>query len=212
MSDAVRIRRAGDRGVLLEPQERGDVAALVRMLRQAELPGVEDVLPAATTVLVTTKSVSDRVVVEQQLPGLCADMDRTAADASDAYLVTIAVRYDGSDLDDVATLLGISVDDVVAAHTGTEWRCGFVGFAPGFGYLESADSGLTVPRRTQSRTAVPAGSVALTDGYSAVYPRRSPGGWQIIGTTDQQLWDPSNAHPALLHPGTRVRFTDVSRS
>ncbi|KAA0021216.1 5-oxoprolinase subunit B family protein [Antrihabitans cavernicola] len=206
------IHRAGDRGLLLEPDDRADLDAVVRMLHSTNLAGVADILPAARTVFVSTESSADRLRLQQELRDLCAHLDRSPADSADTELVTIAVRYDGDDLDDVARLLGISVREVIDAHIGSEWCCSFVGFAPGFGYLESAERRLTVPRRTQSRTAVPAGSVALADGYSAVYPRRSPGGWQIIGTADATLWDLDRPHPALLRPGTRVRFTEAASS
>ena len=86
-----------------------------------------------------------------------------------------------------------------------------MGFAPGFGYLEAPDSGLSVPRRDQARTRVPAGAVALAAGYSAVYPRSSPGGWQVIGSTDLAFWDVDRPEPALLRPGTRVRFVEEGR-
>ncbi|WP_245717444.1 5-oxoprolinase subunit B family protein [Nocardia jejuensis] len=124
--------------------------------------------------------------------------------------VLIPVRYDGEDLAEVAELLGIPPAEVIAQHTGTVWRCAFVGFAPGFGYLESADGRLTVPRRTRSRTSIPAGAVALAGGYSAIYPRRSPGGWQLIGTTDLTLWDVDRDPPALVRAATRVRFVNAA--
>ena len=116
------------------------------------------------------------------------------------------MQYDGADLAETATLLGISEEGLIARHTSALWRCAFIGFAPGFGYLEAPGAGLTVPRREQSRTAVPAGAVALAAGYSAVYPRSSPGGWRIIGRTAARLWDLGRPEPALLRPGTRVRF------
>jgi KipI family sensor histidine kinase inhibitor len=121
--------------------------------------------------------------------------------------VEIPVRYDGADLAETAALLGISEPELIARHTAAPWRCAFIGFAPGFGYLEAPGAELAVPRRSQSRTAVPAGSVALAAGYSAIYPRSSPGGWRIIGSTTATLWDLDRPEPALLRPGTRVRFT-----
>ncbi|WP_280464876.1 carboxyltransferase domain-containing protein, partial [Nocardia brasiliensis] len=112
------------------------------------------------------------------------------------------------DLAGVGALLGTEAGAVVVAHTMAHWGCALVGFAPGFGFLESTARGLAVRRGAEARTSVPAGSVALADGYSAVYPRRSPGGWQIIGTTDFRLWDLTRTEPSLLRPGTRVRFTE----
>ena len=108
------------------------------------------------------------------------------------------MHYDGPDLEEVCALTGLSRAELVAAHTGTPWRAAFVGFAPGFAYLTGGDERLQVPRRTEPRTSVPPGSVGLAGGYSAVYPRASPGGWQLIGHTDVAVWDVDREPPALL--------------
>jgi KipI family sensor histidine kinase inhibitor len=121
----------------------------------------------------------------------------------------IDVVYDGADLADVAALLGMDTDGVVAAHTGTLWRVGFGGFAPGFAYLVDGNPRLAVPRRAEPRTRVPAGSVALAGEFSGVYPRESPGGWQLIGHTSAMLWDVGRPQPALLTPGLWVQFRAV---
>jgi KipI family sensor histidine kinase inhibitor len=127
-----------------------------------------------------------------------------------AAVVEIQVRYEGPDLAEVAAITGLTTAEVIAAHTGQPWRCAFAGFAPGFCYLTGGDPRLDVPRRHESRTSVPAGSVALAGGFSAVYPRESPGGWQLIGSTDAVLWDVDRQPPALLQSGGWVRFVDVS--
>jgi KipI family sensor histidine kinase inhibitor len=121
--------------------------------------------------------------------------------------VTISVVYDGADLDDVAELTGLSRDDVVSRHQETEWRVAFTGFAPGFAYLVGGDGSLHVPRRNEPRTSVPAGAVGLAGEFSGIYPTSSPGGWQLIGHTTARMWDPHREPPALLSPGTSVRFT-----
>ena len=107
------------------------------------------------------------------------------------------------------TLTGLGTDGVIAAHTGQIWTVAFAGFAPGFGYMVGENQALEVPRRSSPRTAVPAGSVALAGNYSAVYPRRSPGGWQLIGRTEARMWDLNRAEPALASPGHRVQFRAV---
>ncbi|GAA4973472.1 allophanate hydrolase subunit 1 [Kineococcus glutinatus] len=203
----VDLRPAGDRAWLVEPADRADLPALARALRADPPAAVQDVLPAAATVLVTLAEDADPEVVAAQLRRRCAAPPAAAPERQDgADTVLVPVRYDGEDLDDVAAALGLTREEVVDQHTGTTWRCAFVGFAPGFGYLTSPDGRLGVPRRAQSRTAVPAGAVALADGWSAVYPRRSPGGWQLIGTTTAVVWDLAAEPPALLQPGTSVRF------
>jgi KipI family sensor histidine kinase inhibitor len=201
------IRPAGDRALLIEPADRAALAGLIDRLREDPVSGVRDFLPAACTVLITLRPGADPAVVARRLRVVCATMSDRPGDAGkDGAAVEIPVHYDGVDLTETATLLGISEEGLIARHTSALWRCAFIGFAPGFGYLEAPDAGLTVPRREQSRTAVPAGAVALAAGYSAVYPRSSPGGWRIIGRTAARLWDLGRPEPALLRPGTRVRF------
>jgi KipI family sensor histidine kinase inhibitor len=121
----------------------------------------------------------------------------------------IPVVYDGADLDEVASRTGLTPDEVIDAHTSTPWRVGFGGFAPGFAYLIGGDERLKVPRRSEPRTKVPTGSVGLAGEFSAVYPRESAGGWQLIGRTDTVMWDLDRDPPALLRPGMWVRFRAV---
>jgi KipI family sensor histidine kinase inhibitor len=128
----------------------------------------------------------------------------------DSRVVEIVVHYDGPDLQEVAELTGMSADEVVSAHCGAAWRVAFAGFAPGFAYLTGGDTRLQVPRRREPRTAVPAGSVAIAGEFSAVYPRSSPGGWQLLGHTDAVMWDVDRQPPALLQPGAVVRFVDAA--
>ncbi|WP_024804798.1 allophanate hydrolase subunit 1 [Nocardia sp. BMG51109] len=206
MSD-LDIRPAGDRALLLVPAEAGTVAAVVAELRRRPVAGVRDTLPAARTVLVTLEPGARPELVEARLrEAVEAAAARRGELADEADPWEIPVRYDGADLTETASLLDMSEDELIARHTGAVWRCAFVGFAPGFGYLESPRAGLSVARRDRSRTAVPAGSVALAGGYSAVYPRSTPGGWRIIGTTRMRMWDPDRREPAVVRPGTRVRF------
>ena len=207
---ALDIRPAGDRSLLVVPADADVLAGMVARLRRRPIAGVCDVLPAARTVLVTLAAGARTEVVEARLRELAepAALARSAAADGEDPLV-IPVRYDGADLSETAALLDISEEELIARHTGAAWRCAFVGFAPGFGYLHAPDAGLSVARREQSRTAVPVGAVALAGGYSAVYPRRTPGGWRLIGSTSMRMWDLDRAQPALLRPGTAVRFVRV---
>lgn len=203
------ILTAGERAVLVEFDGPTASAAFAHRLRTSAVPQVSDVVPAERTVMVfaatgvTTASLR-HILADRLLAGPCADV--TAGPGSE---VTIGVRYDGADLDDVARRTGLGRAGLIELHTGITWTCSFVGFAPGFGYLTSPDNVLDVPRRPQSRPNVPAGAVALAGKFSAIYPRSSPGGWQLIGTTDTPLWDPDAIPPSLLMAGTRVRFTDL---
>lgn len=208
----VRVLPCGDAAVLFEVDSLDEAIALgaaVRAaVRAAELPGVEDVVPAARTVLVVAEPGTDLTVLTRAVTAL--PVDRSAVRAQGPP-VEIPVVYDGPDLGEVAELTGLSVAEVVAAHTETCWRVAFAGFAPGFAYLVGGDPRLQVPRRSEPRTTVPAGSVGLAGEFSGVYPRPSPGGWQLIGRTDAALWDVDRDPPALLRPGGTVRFVERGR-
>ena len=125
---------------------------------------------------------------------------------SGADVVRIPVVYDGPDLAEVADATGLTTREVVGLHTAATYRVDFCGFAPGFGYLSGLPEALHRPRRQTPRTRVPAGAVAIASHYSAVYPTASPGGWHLLGSTDVSMFDPARTPPALLAPGTRVRF------
>lgn len=200
----VGIRPSGSRAALVELDSLGAVLSLARQLDADPLPGQRDVVPAATTVLVSADSPESLAAIMRRVRSL----DLGPGEQRAGELVVIETVYDGADLDEVARLTGLSREGVVAAHSGQVWDAAFGGFAPGFAYL-AGDGALDVPRRSSPRTAVPAGSVALAGTYSAVYPRESPGGWQLIGRTSAVMWDLERANPALLRPGDRVRFEPV---
>ena len=206
MAGSVRLIRAvGDRAVLVELPSLADVLDLQAHLQRHPLDGQLDVLAAAETVLITGVSAS----AARGFADALRQLQVLPAAPADAALVHIDTVYDGEDLADVAAHTGLSIDGVIAAHTGQDWTAAFGGFAPGFLYLTGANAALTVPRRSSPRSAVPAGSVAVAGDYSAVYPRASPGGWQLLGRSDARLWDLERAQPALLRPGNQVRFRAV---
>lgn len=205
------IRDYGDQALLLECESTQEVLVLAAALREAQLPGVLDVVPASSTVLVKLSDPRYQAPTRQRLKRLCIDPAATHHPTGHVDVV-IDVVYDGTDLADVAAHTGMTPGEVIEAHTSTRWRVGFGGFAPGFAYLIGGDPRLTVPRRSDPRTAVPAGSVGLAGEFSGVYPRQSPGGWQLIGRTDAVLWDIDRAQPALLLPGMWVQFRAVTGS
>lgn len=199
----------GDRALLVEVGDTAAVVGYVDALLERAPAGVDDVIPAAETVLVVADAPSFVPELRSVLASL-APRAPEAAWAEGGDVIELPVRYDGPDLADVAELTGLSEREVVEAHTAGEWRVAFGGFAPGFGYLVGGDPRLHVARRSGARTAVPAGAVGLAGDYTGVYPRESPGGWQLIGTTESLMWDLDRDPPALLRPGARVRFTEVS--
>jgi len=210
---ARRVLDYGDRALLLEFDSNEQVLAWTAAVRAADLPGVVDVVPAARTILVALAATDHHATTRHELERLQLTDSAVAESARPKHGdadVTIDVVYDGADLDEVARLTGLSTDDVVAAHTGTLWRVGFSGFAPGFAYLVGGDERLAVPRKSEPRTKVPVGSVGLAGEFSGVYPRESPGGWQLIGRTSAVLWDVDRDDPALLVPGMWVQFQAVT--
>lgn len=199
------VRPVGTRAVLAELSGTQDVLALQTLLLESPLPGQVDVLAAAQTVMVR----ADSPAAARRMGSFLLDLDLTAPVKQDGGLVFIDTVYDGEDLAEVGRLTGLGTDGVIEAHSGQVWTVAFAGFAPGFGYMVGENQVLEVPRRSSPRTAVPAGSVALAGNYSAVYPRRSPGGWQLIGRTGARMWDLSRSEPALASPGHRVQFRAV---
>lgn len=200
------VSPCGDVGLLVEVAGLPEVLALADAVRAAAPDGLLDVVPAARTLLLTTAPGTDLAALRRTVHTLAVQAGSAVPDGA---TVSVDVVYDGPDLAEVSRLTGLTADEVVEAHTGTPWRVGFGGFAPGFAYLGDGDPRLNVPRRDESRTAVPPGSVGLAGEFSGMYPRSSPGGWQLIGRTDAVLWDEDRDPPALLHPGDRVRFVAV---
>ncbi|HYN67321.1 MAG TPA: carboxyltransferase domain-containing protein [Ornithinibacter sp.] len=219
----VHVLPVGGEGLLLEVPDLDSVLALESALREALATGsgpwrqVTDIVPAARTVLLLTGDGTDLAALRAAVLGIGGSVRvehgsvgrPVLGTARTSHEVEIPVRYDGRDLDEVAALTGLSRAEVVAAHTGTPWRVAFGGFAPGFAYLVGGDARLRVPRRDRPRPFVPAGAVGLAGEFTGIYPRASPGGWQLVGTTDATLWDVSREPPALLGPGTTVRFVAV---
>lgn len=204
------VRDYGDQALLLEFDSTADVLAWTDALQRADLPGVLDIVPASRTVLMKLDGPRYLAPTRQRLAKLAPEQAFTEAETAALPDAVIEVTYDGADLEAVAELTGLSTAEVVTAHTGSLWRVGFGGFAPGFAYLVGGDPRLQVPRRAEPRTRVPAGSVALAGEFSGVYPRESPGGWQLIGRTEAVLFDVTREQPALLTPGMTVAFREIS--
>jgi KipI family sensor histidine kinase inhibitor len=198
----IRSRPAGDAAVLFDTSD--PPAWLAAAINAAELPGVLDVVPGARTVLVIAEPGS---IPMGELAQAVARLPVAEPPGAETGLVEIPVSYDGPDLADVAELAGMTVEDVIAAHSGGLYTVGWLGFAPGFGYLTGLDQRLSgVPRLDTPRVSVPAGSVAIAAGLAAVYPSVSPGGWRLLGRTAVRTWDVDHEPAALFSPGTKVRF------
>ena len=188
----------GPRAVLAEFDTMAEVMNAAHAWRSAALVGVVDVVPAARTVLV----VHDGSLETSRLVAPAT----TTLVVSTSETVILDVVYDGADLAEVAQTCGIAVQDVIELHSGADYTVAFCGFMPGFAYLTGLPPPLQLPRRSTPRTRVPAGSVAIAAEFAGVYPRESPGGWHLLGRTEATLWDDARTPPALLPPGTSVRF------
>lgn len=172
----LKVRDHGDRALLLECTSVHEVLAWTSALNADPIEGVTDIVPASRTVLLKLNGPANQPMVRHRLTQRTAppgSLDNTTSPP-----VTIPVRYDGLDLEEVAEHTGLGVDGVITAHTGRVWTVGFCGFAPGFAYLVGGDPRLAIPRRADPRTKVPAGSVALAGEFSGIYPVNH----QVVGS------------------------------
>ena len=204
-SGSRRVLPLGARALLVECGDVAEVVGLHAALEVDPVPGQSEVLAAASTVLVVLEHPRHRAGAALDLAARPV-VARATARGTTVVLDTV---YDGEDLAVVAELTGMSPDALVARHAGQQWTAAFIGFAPGFAYLVGEDPPFDVPRRATPRAVVPAGAVGLAGAFSAVYPRATPGGWQLIGRTDAPMWDVARQPPALLRPGDAVRFRPV---
>lgn len=203
----MRILPSGSTALLVELDDLDQVLSLYAALSEDRPDGVINIVPAGRTILLAVDSaITDlaalKVAIESTRPR--PDLVHISGEP-----VEIPVVYDGEDLTDVADSLGCDIPELVRRHTDEDWTVAFCGFAPGFGYLVGGSYDWNTPRRESPRTSVPAGAVALAGEFSGVYPRSSPGGWQLIGHSDLTVFDLESDPPALLRPGTPVRFVNA---
>jgi len=195
------LRPMGEGAVLVEVAGHAEAHALRHALLDRPLAGVRELIPGESSLLI----VMDPLILD--LDTLAAHLPvvgkKTSAPGS---LHEFRVVYDGEDLAIVAKQLGVTPQEVVRRHTLPLYEVAFLGFVPGFPYLTGLDPSLRMPRRSRPRTRVPAGSVAMADGYTGIYPQATPGGWHILGRCPDRLFDATRLQPALLMPGDRVRF------
>ena len=193
----------GERALLVEFVDTDAVAGYAAALRAWCVPGIVDIVPAARTVLVV---FDEAAIARAEMQPMLEAVKTLAVDAPTGAVVVIDVQYDGDDLAAVAEHCALEVADVIRRHGAATYRSAFFGFAPGFAYLTGLDPALVVPRLATPRPRVRAGAVAIAAEYCGVYPRDMPGGWHIVGHTHAPLWNLAREQPALLAPGTAVRF------
>lgn len=207
-ASALRILPVRNGILLFELQNLRETLSLLDAIEASPIAGIEEIIPAARTLLIRfDESALSR---DALIAGVRSRLGQSK-EITSSQTVEIPVYYDGEDLGDVAELLGMSQAEVIERHTGQDYIVAFTGFAPGFAYLAEGDPALHVPRRKSPRTVVPVGSVALAGEFSGVYPKNSPGGWQLIGRTPIAMFDLNRQPAALLQPGFRVRFRDIAK-
>ena len=190
------------------------IPAFIAAIDRADLPGVQDVVPSATALSILYKPAEITYeTLRECLESLRLSDPVSKALASRVHEIPVCYGGDfGLDLGVVARTCGITEQEVIALHCGTDYVVRMVGFAPGFGYLSGLPSLLSIPRRATPRPRVAAGSVAIGGAMTAVYPLETPGGWHILGRTSVKMYDPDRDPPSLLAAGDTVRFVDVAES
>jgi len=201
------VHPVGDAACRLETEDTASAASAAARIRQAAWTGIREVVSGLRSVLVV---FDPRVTDAADVAARLAVVDRSPVPSGSGRRIEIPTRFDGPDLHEVGALSGLGTRGVINALIAAELRVSVLGFSPGFAYLTGLPEVLAgVPRRASPRPNVPAGSVALAAGYAAVYPQRTPGGWQVLGQTDLSLFDPTTPPYALLSSGDRVVFVEV---
>jgi KipI family sensor histidine kinase inhibitor len=200
-------------GDTIDPAVNRRVRALVHALDAAAIPGILDLVPTYRSLLVTYDPLqlapADLRQALEQVEGRLAQ-----APARAARVLEVPTTYGGEvgpDLAFVASHNGLTEDEVVRIHSGTDYLVYMMGFSPGFPYLGGMSGRIATPRLATPRTAIPAGSVGIAQAQTGIYPVESPGGWQLIGRTPIKLFDPARHPPVLIEAGDYIRFVPISR-
>jgi inhibitor of KinA len=208
----------GDRGLLLEfgdgvtPEVNGQVRRMALALQKEKIPGLEETFPANRSLLILYNPLTLALdTLKKRLETIESNLGQI--DLPEAELIRIPVVYGGSygpDLASVAQYHGISPEEVVRLHCNKPYQVYMIGFVPGYPYMGDLPEGLVTPRLQSPRISVPAGSVAIAQRQTGIYPVESPGGWQIIGRTPVKMFDLGRTPPSFLQMGNRVHFYPVT--
>lgn len=213
LADSTLLVETGD-SPLISAERAAATNRLAHALIDAAIPGVLDIVPSYTTILIEFDLLATDV--ESLVETIRVGAERTEeGDAAPRVIVSIPVLYGGEhgpDLAEAADRLGLTAERVIEMHSGADYFVAAVGFSPGFGFLLGLPTELTIPRRSTPRVKVPAGSVATAGGQTGVYPMATPGGWWLLGRTPAHLFDLRYERPFALEPGDGVRFTPIDRA
>jgi KipI family sensor histidine kinase inhibitor len=216
-STAPPVERFGDRALLLRAADQATVHAIAHALLGDVLAGrLDDVVPGDGSVLVIFDGTDGgermaRRSIDQAIGATAAAGGRATPPRGRHRVIPVSYGgLDGPDLDETASLAGITARELIELHTGRDHPVLFLGFAPGFAYLGDVAPAIVVPRLTSPRIETRAGSVALAASYTGIYPASLPGGWRVIGWTPVVLFDPAAEPPTYLLPGDTVRFEGMN--
>ena len=215
-----RFRLGGDRALYIEvgdaisPEVNRRVKGLLDAIDEAAIEGVEALSPTYRSILVYYDPLK---IPLEELKQRLSDLGRALPDASssEASIFEIPTLYGGEfgpDLDFVASHTGLSPEEVIRIHAGTDYLVYMVGFNPGFPYLGGMSEKIAVPRLETPRVKIPAGSVGIAETQTGIYPLESPGGWRLIGRSPLKMFDPSRDPPALVEAGDLVRFVSINEA
>ena len=211
------IRDAGDSALLLvlepviDPAVNARAIGIAKVIASERIAGVRDVIPTYRSVAVHFDPLATDV---DQVRAALRRAAQTASSAREGALIEIPAAYggeNGPDLEEVAAFAGLTPEQVVERHSSREYRVFMLGFLPGFAYMGIVEDTIAAPRKPTPRTRIPAGSVGIAGRQTGIYPRQSPGGWQLIGRTAVQVFDPWREPASLFAPGDRVRFVRTER-
>src|SRR5256714_9637508 len=220
----MRSEPLGDSALLIRVMERFEsdesldaVLRATQQLERAQIPGVIELVPADTTIGIffdpaRIEAFEElRTNIERELQTFL-EPARPRADGETVIEVPVCYESEfGPDIDEAARHTELSPEEIVRGHSTGNYRVSCVGFTPGFPYLSGLPQELATPRRASPRKEIPAGAVAIGGTQTGIYPRKSPGGWNIIGRTPLSLFDVERESPALFHAGDHVRFRRISR-
>ena len=220
MDPATGFVRASDHSLLvrlgqeISLEHHRQVVRLLRLLQESAIPGVRDLSPAYSSILIRFHPLElTHAEVEARMRELWPKLE--SVELPEPKRVEIPVSYGGEfgpDIEDVARHCGLSVAEVIALHSGAEYRVYFLGFSPGFAYLGGLAEALATPRLAKPRREVPAGSVGIAGQQTGVYPLATPGGWRLIGRTSLRLFEAGREPMALLEIGDLVRFVPEAKT
>ncbi len=217
MYQQARFLPAGDRALCVElgnaisPEISQLVRSLFLAVQKQSIPGIQDIVPTYRSILVYYDPMRTPFSeLESNLRTLIDRLEQVVTDAPRVVRVpTVYGGEYGPDLEYVAGHNGLTTEDVVRIHSGTDYLAYMMGFTPGFTYLGGLSERIATPRLQTPRTAIPAGSVGIAERQTGVYPIRSPGGWQLIGRTPMRIFDPDRDPPVAVEPGDYMRFVPV---